>query len=106
MMVKRFCYRLYVIGFIISLINLSCGEEAANLEDIPEQLFEVGTETISTRTQSGRIISEIEKKEYKRIVILATPFYTYFRALNVEKNVVGLFNRERVKKVFENISKA
>tara|TARA_B100001778_G_scaffold316785_1_gene303948 strand:+ start:995 stop:1969 length:975 start_codon:yes stop_codon:yes gene_type:complete len=102
-MVKWFCYRLYVIGFVISLINLSCGEEVANLEDIPEQLFEVGTETISTRTKSGRIISEIEKKEYKRIVILATPFYTYFKALNVENNVVGIFNRERVKKVSKRI---
>lgn len=102
-MVKWFCYRLYVIGFVISLINLSCGEEVANLEDIPEQLFEVGTETISTHTKSGRIISEIEKKEYKRIVILATPFYTYFKALNVENNVVGIFNRERVKKVSKRI---
>ena len=102
-MVKWFCYRLYMIGFIISLINLSCGEEAANLEDIPEQLFEVGTETISALTKSGRIISEIEKKEYKRIVILATPFYTYFKALNVENNVVGIFNRERVKKVSKRI---
>ena len=102
-MVKWFCYRLYVIGFVISLINLSCGEEVANLEDIPEQLFEVGTETISTRTKSGRIISEIEKKEYKRIVILAAPFYTYFKALNVENNVVGIFNRERVKKVSKRI---
>ena len=102
-MVKWFCYRLYVIGFIISLINLSCGGETANLEDIPEQLFEVGTETISALTKSGRIISEIEKKEYKRIVILATPFYTYFKALNVENNVVGIFNRERVKKVSKRI---
>ena len=102
-MVKWFCYRLYVIGFIISLINLSCGGETANLEDIPEQLFEVGTETISALTKSGRIISEIEKKEYKRIVILATPFYTYFKALNVENNVVGIFSRERVKKVSKRI---
>ncbi len=103
MMVKWFRCRLYVIGFLITLVNLSCGEEAGNGEYIPEQLFEVGAETITTRNKNGRIISEIEKKEYKRIVILATPFYTFFKALNVENNAVGILNRERVKQVSKRI---
>tara|TARA_B100000676_G_C18031351_1_gene818913 strand:- start:793 stop:1767 length:975 start_codon:yes stop_codon:yes gene_type:complete len=102
-MFKWFCNRLYLIGIIITLVNLSCGEEKSNSEEISNQLFSIAEETISTHSKNGRVVSEIEKKEYKRVVLLATPFYTYFEVLNAENSIVGLFNRERVKKVPKSI---
>lgn len=102
-MVKWICYRLHLIGIFIILVNLSCGGETSNSKVITNQLFSIAKETISTHSTNGRVVSEIDKKEYKRVVLLATPFYTYFEALNVENNIVGLFNKERVKKVPKSI---
>ena len=97
-MVRWLCCRLHFIGIFIILVNLSCGEKTSGSEEISNHLFSVAEETISTYSKSGRVVSEIDKKEYKRVVLLATPFYTYFEALNVENSIAGLFNKERVKR--------
>ncbi len=102
-MVRWLCCRLHFIGIFIILVNLSCGEKTSGSEEISNHLFSVAEETISTYSKSGRVVSEIDKKEYKRVVLLATPFYTYFEALNVENSIAGLFNKERVKKVPKSI---
>jgi iron complex transport system substrate-binding protein len=42
--------------------------------------------------------------EYKRIILLANPFFVYFKALNTEYSVVGMFNKSRVANVPKHIN--
>ena len=62
----------YLIGTFIALVNLSCGGETSNSKAMTNQLFSIAKETISTHSKNGRVVSEIDKKEYKRVVLLAS----------------------------------
>lgn len=97
-------YRIY--GFVITLLlfTTSCKEKSASYFSSGEKLFAVSSQSISTFNKSGVQLSEIKKMEYKRIILLANPFFVYFKALNTEYSVVGMFNKSRVANVPKHIN--
>lgn len=97
-------YQFYVVGIILFLFTISCKEKSANSFSSGEKLFAVSSKLISTFNQGGVPLSEIKKKEYKRIVLMANPFFVYFKALNTEYSVVGMFNKSRVANVPKHIN--
>ena len=97
-------YRFFVVGMFLFLITTSCKEKSISSLSYGEKLFAVSSESISTFNKSGVQLSKIEKKEYKRIILLANPFFVYFKALDAQFNVVGMFNKSRVANVPKHIN--
>lgn len=77
------------------LVLFSCSAEHSSVSK-RHALFSVGTDTIKTFSTDRVVLSTLENKTYNRIVLLATPFYNYFQALNAETNVVGVLNHDRL----------
>lgn len=65
--------------------------------------YSVNPNSIVTYSQTGDIQTTIKNIEYKRVIILATPYYNLFDAINAENNVVGLMNLSRVNNVAKHI---
>ena len=103
-MFKWIKYQSYWLGMFLFLITTSCKEKSINSLSYDEKLFDVSSESISTFNKSGVQLSKIEKKEYKRIILLANPFFVYFKALDAQFNVVGMFNKSRVTNVPKHIN--
>tara|TARA_Y100000589_G_C27128017_1_gene619381 strand:- start:215 stop:1189 length:975 start_codon:yes stop_codon:yes gene_type:complete len=95
--------RIYGAVIIILLFTTACKEKSKVSLDSTEKLFTITTSSISTFNKGGEQLSEIKKKEYKRIILMANPFFVFFKALNTEHSVVGIFNKSRVPNVPKHI---
>ena len=102
-MAKNISNRIYRVGIIFLIFSTSCKEKPINLSTSSKEIFSVSDKSISTFNKGGLQLSEIKKKEYKRIVLLANPFFVYFKALDAQYNVVGMFNKSRVRNVPKHI---
>lgn len=89
---------------VLAFILASCGNSEETIKNANGKLgFSINESTVSTYSPNGEQLTEVEKKEYKKIVILATPFYQIFEELGTESHVIGMSNLTRLKKVKSHI---
>jgi ABC-type Fe3+-hydroxamate transport system substrate-binding protein len=87
--------RAMIVVFIFSLV--SCSPKKTDFKPTPySDLFSVSSDFVYTYSLDGRQLSAVKKKEYKRIIVLASPLSIFFTTLKEERNVVGVLNKSRV----------
>lgn len=84
--------------FFLSIVILSCSNnnESVYISDTSDK-YEIVQDSIFRTFNGNKEISSIVFSSVpQKVIVLATPLYSYIRALNVERNVVGMLSLERL----------
>lgn len=81
---------------LVAFFLVSCIDKRTDKASQYSSLFKVSDDVIQTYSVEGNELSVIERKEYKRVIVLATPLSIFFTLLQGENNVVGILNKSRV----------
>lgn len=93
--------RVGMFFFVLFLVSCLDKKEAFNTAQYSD-LFSIKDNFVQTYSSDGRQLSSVDKKEYERIVVLASPLSVFFTVLKGGRNVVGILNKSRVQSGMKN----
>lgn len=94
---------LYLL--LITVLFYSCGsnQEEGAIVELSQRCRVINDSIFSTYSKGKEISSVTFSKIPERVVLLATPLYSYVRAISMEKNIVGMLSVDRVANALSSI---
>lgn len=91
-----------IVILIIVLLIAGCAKPTPkpSFSENDSHLFKVENGFVYTYDANGEVVDSVKVNNgFRRIVVLSSPMFTYFKALNTTDKVVGILNKKRLQRV-------